>query len=102
MKYRDPTIRACHGAPKPITIKRPAPPAPAPEPKVYRVNTPVPFVAREMPSLDRLDFLPGGLPPKPYRTPWGRVGLTGKGAREPFNSRDVRREYWATKRYLEG
>jgi hypothetical protein len=50
------------------------------------------------PVVDRV--LPGGLPPVAYRTPWSRVGLTGKRAREPFNSREVRGEHYATRKWL--
>ena len=46
--------------------------------------------------------LQGGMPPEPNRTPWSRAGLTGKIAREPFASRAVKGEYFATKAYLEG
>lgn len=68
-------------------------------PKVYRVPGihPLPELAK----VEVYSHLPGGLPPVPNRTPWGRAGLTGKGARDPFNSRAVKGEYWATKRYLE-
>lgn len=68
--------------------------------RVFRVNEPA-----QMPELRRGDVdrvLQGGLPPVANRTPWGRAGLTGKVAREPFNSRSAKGEYWATKRYLEG
>ena len=91
MKYRDPTIRACTSVNVPVIRRAPAPSKPAPsKPEL-----------RELPKLDRFDHLPGGLPPEPYRTPWRRVGLTGRRAREPFNSRAVRGEFWATKAYLE-
>ena len=101
MKYRDPSIRACRGTPAPLTVKRPAL-TPAPAGKVHRVAGihAAPERAEE-PKLDRTDFLPGGLPPEPNRTPWRRAGLTGRGAREPFNSRAVKGEFWATKAYLE-
>ena len=46
--------------------------------------------------------LPGGLPPQPNRSPWKRAGLTGRGAREPFASASIKREYWATTAYLSG
>lgn len=68
--------------------------------RVFRVNTPA-----EMPELrkgDRGREGQGGLPPVANRTPWSRAGLTGRVAREPFNSRAAKGEYWATKRYLEG
>lgn len=99
MKYRDPTIRSCKvGEWTPIIKRAPAPAAP----RTHQVPTPVAFQAREMPKIDRADRLPGGLPPVPYRTPWRRASDTGKGAREPFNSMQVKGEFWATKRYLEG
>jgi hypothetical protein len=102
MKYRDPSIRACTGAPKPIKIKRPGPTAVV-APTVHRVAGPK---ARgdwlPEPQRDALDFLPGGLPPEPNRTPWRRAGLTGKGAREPFNSREAKGEFYSTRKYLEG
>lgn len=68
--------------------------------RVFRVNKPA-----EMPELrkgDRDREGQGGLAPVPFRTPWSRAGLTGRVAREPFNSREAKGEYWATKRYLEG
>jgi len=46
--------------------------------------------------------LPGGLPPVPYRNPWNRAGDTGRGAREPFNSKECKREFWCTMAYLDG
>ena len=100
MKYRDPTIRACTSVNAPVIRRAPAPVKP--EPRVHRGAgvRPAPEL-RELPKLDRFDRLPGGLPPEPYRTPWRRVGLTGRGAREPFNSRAVKGEFWATKAYLE-
>jgi hypothetical protein len=98
MKYRDPTIRSCRDVPKTVVIRR----APAtPEPRVYRVpgpNLPHPPIKVHDPVVDRV--LPGGLPPVAYRTPWSRVGLTGKRAREPFNSREVRGEHYATRKWL--
>ena len=101
MKYRDPTIRACTSVNVPV-IRRPAAPQ-QPEPRVVRVSGPKlphPPIRVHDPVGDRADYLPGGLPPEPNRTPWKRVGLTGKVAREPFNSPAVRGEFWATKRYL--
>lgn len=68
--------------------------------RVFRVNKPA-----EMPEMvkgDRDREGQGGLPPVANRTPWSRAGLTGRGAREPFNSREAKAEYWSTKRYLEG
>ena len=100
MKYRDPTIRACHGPAKPLIVRTQGAPK---APKVHTTSGPKmphPPIKVHDPVVDRM--LPGGLPPEPYRTPWRRVGLTGRGAREPFNSRAVRVEFWATKRYLEG
>ena len=100
MKYRDPSIRACTSVNVPVV--RRAPEAPK-APKVHTISGPKmphPPIKVHDPVVDRM--LPGGLPPEPYRTPWRRVGLTGRGAREPFNSRAVRAEFWATKRYLEG
>ena len=96
MKYRDPSIRACTTVKPPVIRLAPKPVAP----KVHRVPGvhPAPEL-REVPKIDRV--LPGGLPPVANRTPWARAGLTGRGAREPFNSREVKGEYWATKRYLE-
>ncbi len=46
--------------------------------------------------------LRGGLPPVPYRTPWSRAGLTGKGAREPFNSKAAKAEFYAARRDAAG
>ena len=46
--------------------------------------------------------LQGGLPPVPYRTPWARADLTGKGAREPFASPSVKAEFYAAKRDAAG
>ena len=101
MKYRDPTIRACTSVSAPVIRRAPAPVKP--EPRVFRVAGvhPAPEL-REVPKRDRSDFLPGGLPPEPNRTPWRRAGLTGRSAREPFTSREIKGEFWATKRYLEG
>ena len=101
MKYRDPTIRACTSVNAPVIRRAPAPVKP--EPRVHRVAGvhPAPEL-REVPKRDRSDFLPGGLPPEPNRTPWRRAGLTGRSAREPFASREIKGEFWATKRYLEG
>jgi hypothetical protein len=42
----------------------------------------------------------GGLPPVPNRTPWGRAGLTGRRAREPFNCAAIKGEHFATRREL--
>lgn len=96
MKYRDPTIRACRDVPKTVVVRR----APAtPEPRVYRAPGIHAPELRELPKVDRV--LPGGLPPVAYRTPWKRMADTGRVAREPFNSREVRREFFATKKYLE-
>lgn len=72
-------------------------------PKVYTIRGPKlphPPIKVHDGVVNRM--LPGGLPPRPNRTPWPRVGLTGKVAREPFNSRAVRGEHYATKAYLEG
>lgn len=38
----------------------------------------------------------------PYRTPWARADLTGKGAREPFNSKVAKAEFYAAKREAAG
>lgn len=46
--------------------------------------------------------LQGGLPPVPYRTPWARADLTGKGAREPFNSKAAKAEFYAARRDAAG
>lgn len=101
MKHRDPTIRTCRGdAPRAPLIRRAEGPRATQEPRVFRAQGVTPFEARETPKIDRV--LPGGLPPVPNRTPWARAGLTGRGAREPFNSTAVKGEFWATKRYLEG
>jgi hypothetical protein len=78
------------------------PPKPV-RPRVVRVagpKLPAPPVRVQDPVVDRV--LPGGLPPQPYRTPWPRVGLTGRTARDPFNSRQVRAEHYATRKYLGG
>lgn len=99
MKYRDPTIRACTSVSAPVIRRAPAPVKP--EPRVHRgagIHAAPERV--EEPKLDRTDFLPGGLPPEPNRTPWRRAGLTGRGAREPFNSREVKGEFYATRAYL--
>lgn len=74
MKYRDPTIRACRDVPKTVVVRR----APAtPEPRVHRVpGIHAAPELRELPKVDRV-------------------------AREPFNSREVRGEFFATKKYLE-
>ena len=72
-------------------------------PNVYTSSGPKlphPPIKVHDPVVDRV--LPGGLPPRPNRTPWPRVGLTGKVAREPFNSLAVRIEHYATKAYFEG
>lgn len=100
MKHRDPSIRACHGPVKPLIVRTQGVPK---APKVHTISGPKlphPPIKAHDPVVDR--GLPGGLPPQPYRTPWPRVGLTGKAAREPFNSRAVRGEHYATKAYLEG
>jgi hypothetical protein len=97
MKYRDPTIRACRGPVAPIKItKRPEVPS---APITHRAPGIAPFEARQFDTIDRV--LPGGLPPVPNRTPWRRMSDTGKVAREPFASKQVKGEYWATKRYLD-
>ena len=100
MKYRDPSIRTCHGPVKPVVVRTKC----APEaPKVHTVSGPKlphPPIRVYDPVIDRR--LPGGLPPQPYRTPWPRVGAANKVAREPFNSRAVRLEEYATKAYLNG
>ena len=71
-------------------------------PTVHRVPGVHPAPAlRVMPTIDRFDRLPGGLPPEPNRTPWKRMADTGKVAREPFASKSVKGEFWATKKYLE-
>lgn len=78
-------------------------PKPTRKPRVFRVSGPKlphPPIRVHDPVIDRI--LPGGLPPEPNRTPWKRVGLTGKVAREPFNSRQVRAEHFATRKYLAG
>lgn len=78
-------------------------PKAAPKPRVFRGSGPKlphPPIRVHDPVIDRI--LPGGLPPEPNRTPWKRVGLTGKVAREPFNSTQVRAEYFATRKYLAG
>lgn len=68
-------------------------------PKVYSgPKLPHPPIKVHDPVVDRK--LPGGLPPQPYRTPWPRVGLTGKVAREPFNSRAVRAEHYAMRKWM--
>lgn len=102
MKHRDPTIRACRASAPggDLQQRRTTPAQPSLAGRVFRVNEPA-----QMPELRRGDVdrvLQGGLPPVANRTPWGRAGLTGKVAREPFNSRSAKGEYWATKRYLEG
>lgn len=53
---------------------------------------------REFPTIGRK--LQGGLPPEPYRTPWARAGLTGRSAREPFNCKEIKGEFYATRKYL--
>lgn len=97
MKYRDPSIRSCTGVPKAPIIRR----APAPiEPRVHRVaGIHAAPALREVPKIDRV--LPGGLPPQPNRTPWKRMSDTGRVAREPFNSREVKGEFFATRAYLD-
>lgn len=73
-------------------------------PKVPKVHTisgpklPHPPIKVHDPVVDRM--LPGGLPPRPNRTPWPRVGLTGKVAREPFNSREVKGEFYAMRKWM--
>lgn len=98
MKHRDPSIRTA-GPSNGWRIVRSNPVPAGTTHRVHRVNKPVPFVSADPgpPSM-----LPGGLPPVPYRNPWNRAGLTGRGAREPFNSKESKGEYWATKAYLEG
>jgi hypothetical protein len=100
MKYRDPTIRVCRGPVAPIKVITAKVPS-APITRTHRLPGVTPFEARELPTIDRFDRLPGGLPPEPNRTPWRRAGETGKGAREPFNSRAVKGEHYATRDYLD-
>lgn len=98
MKYRDQSIRACHGPVKPLTVRAQRAPK---APKVYTISGPKlphPPIKVHDPVIDRT--LPGGLPPEPNRTPWKRVGLTGKIAREPFNSRQVRAEHYAIRKWM--
>lgn len=71
-----------------------------PEPKVHsRGTAPTPERA-VVEGSGRV--LQGGLPPVPYRTPWARADLTGKGAREPFASPSVKAEFYAARRDAAG
>ena len=100
MKYRDPSIRGCHGPVKPLIVRTQRVPK---APKVYTISGPKlphPPIKVHDPVVGRK--LPGGLPPQPNRTPWPRVGLTGKVARDPFNSRAVRGEHRATADWFHG
>lgn len=82
-----------------VTVRRVKTPC-KPEPKVHsRGAAPTPERA-VVGGSGRV--LQGGLPPVEYRTPWPRAGLTGKGAREPFNSPSVKAEFYAARRAAEG
>lgn len=97
MKHRDPSIRACHGPAKPLIVRTQGAPSVTTH-RAFYAGT-MPFEAKAVEPRPRL---PGGEPPEPYRNAWKRAGLTGRGAREPFNSKQAKGEYYATKAYLEG
>jgi hypothetical protein len=74
------------------------------EPRVWR-GAPITQIAaaRAVPTgKDRLDFMPGGKSPEPYRNSWRRAGDTGLSAREPFNSPRVKGECRSTAAWLNG
>lgn len=82
-----------------VTVRRVKAPY-KPEPKVHsRGTAPTPERA-VVGGSGRV--LQGGLPPVPYRTPWARADLTGRGAREPFASPSVKAEFYAAKRDAAG
>ena len=82
-----------------VTVRRVKTPY-KPEPKVHsRGTAPTPERAVVVGSGR---VLQGGLPPVPYRAPWARAGLTGRGAREPFASPAVKAEFYAAKRDAAG
>lgn len=64
---------------------------------VQRGTFPVPVTPE--PEDVRNRVTPGGLPPVPNRTPWKRVGATGRYAREPFNCRAVKHEHYETAKH---
>ena len=82
-----------------ITVRRAKTPY-KPEPKVFSGGTAPTPERGVVGGSGRV--LQGGLPPVPYRTPWARADLTGRGAREPFASKAVKAEFYAARRDAAG